>query len=341
MKPCVLSNRFKVTAIGLILVFLRPHMLPADDVVVTQMLNNVRAQGWIQFRMASGRIACTGSPQVNFSNTAGPLFGGRRERLTIHSNGATPTIAYEMTDATSQFLLDTSAGNRFQIRRIPKSDRSDAVGVEFRQVPGEPILLKVGAKGQERSYRAESIWHLFLLEPAVCRERLAPLLRSVHREIDFAKTAVEVEENLVRTAASSVPDQKRWSEWVDRLGDSRFTVREAADRQLRAEGRVVFAYLSHLDVARLDAEQRYRVQRILQSLSNTGNDETVAQIANWLSGDAVTWLALLSSDNPTTRRVAAQRLAGVTEIPIRFDPDGTVPERQKQVDVLRAKLLHN
>lgn len=312
----------------------------ADETLVTPMLNNVRAQGWIQFGVTSGRIVVTGSPGVNFSH-AGPAASERREQLSVRVAGAVPVVAYKVSGATQQLLLDAT-GNRLQIRRLPKGDRSEPVAVEFRQAPGEPVSLTVGSKEHERTYRAQTIWHLFLLEPAVCHERLAPLLAVVLREVDFVKTAQDVEAALVRTAGTgSSPDQKRWAQWLEQLADPRFAVREAADRKFREEGRIVVTYLQQLDPSRLDAEQRYRVRRILQSLSETGGDESPAQIAHWLAGDPVIWLALLSRDDASTRRLAAQRLATMLGGPIAFDPAADLPTRQKQIEALRARILGN
>jgi hypothetical protein len=328
--------------IGLVaLAALAPWGAPAaEESLVTPMLNSVRAQGFIQFGVASGRIVVTGSPGVNF-NRPGPPKAERREQLSVRVTGTVPVVTYKVSGATQQFLLDAT-GNRLQLRRLPKENRSEPVPVEFRQAPGELVSLKVGPKGQERTYRAQTIWHLFLLEPAVCQERLAPLLAIVLRELDFVRTAQEVEAILVRTAGTGAsPDQKRWSQWLEQLADPRFAVREAADRKFREEGRIVVTYLQRIDPSRLDAEQRYRVRRILQSLSETGADESPAQIAHWLAGDPVIWLALLSRDDASTRRLAAQRLATMLGSPVAFDPAADLATRQKEIEALRARILGN
>jgi len=312
----------------------------AEERLVTPMLNNVRAQGWLQFGVSSGRIVMTGSPGVNFSHT-GPAVGQRRESLSVRVSGAVPVVAYKVSGATQQLLLDAT-GSRLQLRRLPRGDRSEPAAVEFRQAPGEPVSLKVGSKGQERTYRAATIWHLFLQEPAACQEHLAPLLAVILRELDLVKTAQDVEATLVRTAGrGNPPDQKRWAQWLEQLADPRFAVREAADRKFREEGRIVMTYLQQLDLPRLDAEQSYRVRRILRALAETGGDESPAQIAHWLAGDPAVWLALLSRDDASTRRLAAQRLASMLGGPIAFDPAADPPTRQKQIEALRARMGEN
>lgn len=311
----------------------------AEDVLETPALTNVRRQGWIQVKVTSGRLVFSGSRGVNFSHTA-PTVNDRREKLSIRVTGQNPVLGYEFSNATQQFSLDASAGNRVQIRRLPRGDRAEPVPVEFLQVPGEPIVLKVGAKEQEKVYRAAGLWHLFLAEPAACRAHLAPLLRILLREWDFIKAGEEIEAILIRTAESGKPpDQQRWAEWVRQLGAPSFARREAADRQLREAGRVVVTYLEQLDAARLDAEQRWRVRRILQALGESASDESPAQTATWLSGDPAVWLALLARDQESTRRAAYKRLQATVGGPLEFDPGADPATRNRQLEALRQRIL--
>ncbi len=310
--------------------------LAAEELPETPSLTNVRRQGVIQFTLNSGRIAVTGSRGVPFSHP-GPMTSERGERLSVRIVGNEPVVAYELATPTYRFLLDVSAGNRLQLRRLPKEGRPGPIPVEFRQVPSEPISLKVGPKENERIYRARSIWHLLIVEPAAAREHLAPLVKIVLREWDFVKTAEEIESILVRTAESGAPpDQKLWAEWVQQLGDASFAKREAADRKLRDSGRVVVTYLQQLDPARLDAEQRFRVRRILRVLSDMSNEESPPQLAVWLSGDTAIWLALLSRDDEATRRAALKRLEAILGHPVAFDPAADPETRQRQIEALRA-----
>jgi hypothetical protein len=235
--------------------------------------------------------------------------------------------------------LDVGAASRVQLLRLPREPRPGLPPVEFRQAPNEPIVLKVGPKENERVYRAESIWHLLIVEPAAAREHLAPLLKILLREWDFVKTAEEIETILVRTAQSGTPpDQRLWAEWVRQLGDASFAKREAADRNLREAGRVAVTYLQQLDPARLDAEQRFRVRRILRALSDARNEESPPQLAAWLAGDATIWLALLARDDEATRRAALQRLEAIVGRPLAFDAAADPQTRQRQLEALRPAV---
>jgi hypothetical protein len=311
---------------------------PAEDLPETPSLTNIRRQGVIQFALNSGRIAVTASRTYSSSH-AGPMINQRGERLSIRVANNEPVVAYELATPAYCFLFDVAAGNRIQLRRLPKGDQPGGVPVAFTQAPNEPVTLKVGPKESERVYRAASIWHLLIAEPAAAREHLVPLLRILLREWDFVKTTVEIESTLVRTAQSGgPPDQKLWAQWVQQLADASFATRESADRKLRETGRVVVSYLQQLDPARLDAEQRFRVRRILRALSDMSNEESPPQLAVWLSGDTSIWLALLARDDEATRRAALKRLETILGRPLAFDPAADPKKRQRQLEALRAGI---
>jgi hypothetical protein len=313
----------------------------AEDIPETPGLTSIRRQGLVQFAVVSGRIVVTGSRGVNFSHS-GSMPRDRGESLSVRVTGAEPLVKYEITTATQRFRLDTSAGNLLILRRLPEGDRSTLVPAEFRQGANEPITLKVGPQGRERVYRAPTIWHLFLREPAVAREHLAPLLKILLRELDFADMAKEIESTLIRAAETGTPpDQRQWAVWVQQLGDPSFANREEADRRLRELGRVVVTYLRQLDQGRLDAEQKYRVRRILSAISSTRTEESPAQVATWLSGDPAVWLALLAREEESTRRVALKRLQAILGEPLAFDPKADAATRQKQLEAIRPKLMKN
>ena len=304
----------------------------------TPSLTNVRRQGWLRFTLNSGRIVVSAARGVNFSHS-GLMRSDRGEQLSIRFTANEPVLSYELRTPAYRLLLDVSAGKRLQLRRLPLGERTEPIAIEFHEAPNSPLVLKVGSKENQRVYRAESLWHLFVIEPTAARQHLAPLLKIMLPEWDFAKASGEIESVLVHTAQSGTPpDQKLWAKWVQQLGDSSFAKREQADRKLREVGRAAATYLGQLDQARLDAEQRYRVARILQSMSDASSEELPQQIASWLSGDSAVWLALLSRDAEPTRRAALKRLEALVVQPLVFDPAADEPTRRRQIDVIRAKV---
>ena len=306
-----------------------------QDVPRATLLAGVLRQPWIRFEIIYGRVVLRAMRGMQTST--GSSAGLRRERLTIRAAGADPAIDYELTTPEEQITIRFSSADRVEIRRVPKGD-AKSPSVEFRQAGTAPVSLKIGPPNP-REYRAASLWHLLLAEPSECRKSLVPLLGLLQPKWDLVKTGDEVRAILLRMAdGGRLPDQKRWAEWVAQLGDSQFAKREAADRQLREAGRGVVAYLQQLDPGRLDAEQQYRVHRIIQALTVASGEDAPEQIASWLFSDPAVWLAMLSSETESTRKTAARQLGALVGKPIDFDPAADAPTRQKQVEALRPQI---
>ena len=138
-----------------------------------------------------------------------------------------------------------------------------------------------------------------------------------------------------------LPDRRRWDPLVEQLADERFSRREAADRELRSAGPVVLSYLQGLDFNRLDAEQQYRIRRIVRSLSRQTGDDTAEKFAPQLLADPDLWLALLSRQEESARRLAARQLEAILGQPIRFDPAADNATRKTQIERLQAKIRSN
>jgi hypothetical protein len=296
------------------------------------MLAEATRRGWLRAQIVSGRLAFTGR------NIPGQTT--EKERLSVRVVDGKVGADYEITTDKEALRIWIIRGTDLRMRRSPEGE-SGPVEVEFRQPADGPLELKVGAEGQQRTYKAASLWHLFVVEPAACREHLGPLLAVFDRQWALASTAEQVETMLLRAAGEGqMPDPDRWAALVKQLEDDRFSQREAADRELRALGRVVFTYLQGLDPSDLDAEQHYRIRRILMTLSASTENDAPPEIASWLAGDPAVWLAMLSRDEESTRRLAAKRLAALLGEPIAFDPGADPAARAKQIEQLRPKVLN-
>jgi len=301
----------------------------------TVLLANAVRQYWVRFELTYGRVSLKAMRPIPTSTNS--TSGTRRERFAIRVAGGDPSMEYELTTPEQQVSIRFTSANQLEIRRSPVGD-SKLVPVEFNQPATGPVSLKIGQQGA-RELRAASLWHLLLAEPAECRQSLVPLLDLLQPKWELEKTRDGVRATLLRMAGSgTLPDQTRWAEWVQQLGDNRFAKREAADRQLREAGRAAVAYLQQLDLSRLDAEQQYRVRRIIQAVTAGSADDSPDQIASWLFGDASVWLAMLSSDEEPARKTAARQLGTLLGKPIAFDPAADAPTRKKQIEALRAAL---
>jgi len=290
--------------------------------------------GPVQFKIVSGRIVMTGLRYGTHSTQS--TGRGRTERLTLGVNNNEPVMSYNSKSSTEELSIEISGGSRLRIQRLPKGS-SEVVPVDFQQAGG-PITLTVGPKDKQRVYRAASLWHLLIAERDDCRQHLVPLVKILHRDWDLMKTVDQVEAVLLGPAtARDLPDRRRWATLVEQLGDSRFAQREAADRQLREAGRAVLPYLRQLDASRLDAEQRYRIRRIMQAFSGSEDVQSPDQVAAWLSGDPAIWLIYLARNDESTRRLAAGRLEILLGQPIPFNPAADAPTRARQLARLRQQ----
>jgi hypothetical protein len=299
-------------------------------------LKHAAQLGWLRARIVSGRVVFAAARLGTMNDEKKEV--GREERLRIRVASGELTARYEMSSGEEEFLVDVRGRTEFRVRRGWKGD-AGPLPVDFHQPATGPLRLSVGFASEEKTYEAASLWHLFLAQPEACREYLAPLLAVFSREWDVSRTSEQVEAALVRAAAEGdLPDPKRWAELVEQLGDDKFSRRRAADRELRRLGRVVHTYLEQLDSSQLDAEQRYRVRRILTSLSPGTDDDTPPQIAAWLAGDPTVWLAMLSRQDEATRRLAGQRLEALLGEPIDFDPTAEPQAREAQIERLRTRL---
>jgi hypothetical protein len=308
---------------------------PGQELPRTVLLANAVRQFGVHFELTYGRVWLKAMRSIQTSTSS--TSGTRRERFAVRAVGSDVSMDYELATAEQQILIRFTGANQLEIRRTPAGD-SKVVAVDFNQPATGPVSLKIGRQGAGE-FRAPSLWHLLLAEPAECRQSLVPLLRLLQPKWDLEKSRDEVRAILLRMAeGGSLPDQTRWAEWVKQLGDDRFAKREAADRQLREAGRAVVAYLQRLDPGRLDAEQQYRVRRIIQALTAGSGDDSPEQVASWLFGDASVWLAILSSDDQPARTTAARQLGLLLGKPIQFDPAADGPTRKKQIEALRAGL---
>lgn len=264
--------------------------------------------------------------------------GEVKEQLSLPISARGGTIKYDRSTPNELISMEFFGGVRVHLERTPKGDAA-VVPVEFEQSSQGTMSLSVGLNGQRQIYTGASLWHLLLAEPDVCRQHLLPLLALINDEWDLQTVSEQIEQTLIEEAGSQAPpDRRRWVALVEQLGSDRFTQREGADRELRALGPLVSSYLQTLDLEALDAEQRFRIRRIVLALTDSHQPDTPDQVVLWLAGDPQVWLALLDRDTEATRRIAAKQLTHLLGRPIAFDPGADVQTRETQFKRLQADL---
>ncbi len=292
--------------------------------------------GPVQFRVFSGRVTMHGLRLGSYTTSTNNR--GRNERLSLSMNNHKPVLSYESTSPTEHLSVEASASDRLLIRRSPRGTSSQTP-VEFEQATGESLALTVGAKEGKKVYRAESLWHLLIAHREVCRQSLIPLLKVLNRNWDLLKTAEQVESTLLsESTARDLPDRRLWATLVDRLGDDRFSNREAADRQLREAGRAVVTYLRQLDSSRLDRRAALSHPADHPGRIIRGRHPVARADRRLVAGDPAVWLLFLARDDEPTRRLAAARLDTLLGRPIPFTPAADAATRKREIEALRQQI---
>ncbi len=265
----------------------------------------------------------------------------QHEQLTFRNSGSGFSIEYVKPGPERRVSIELGVSSRrVHIVQEPEAG-ADVLPLEFIQPPRGPLSLTLGAGPSQQVIHAASFWHLMIGYPEVCRQHLLPLLQLIDSGWDPGKLAADVEEDLIQLAHSQETDRRHWDALVAQLRDERYTRREAADRQLRASGPIVIHYLRELDPARLDAEQKFRVRRIIAALDLSEGIDTPDRVTSWLAGDPSIWLGLLSRDSESTRRLAFQQLTSLSDKPLVFDPAAGEKTRQSQVEQIRQLVKEN
>ena len=322
----------------------------AQDLRTMQSLNQVIRTGLLQFRVVSGRVSLESSRTGNIQTANN--FDKQQESLSIQADGGDTKMTYTWTNGKQQLLIEVSNVSRIRIRYSGKGDDAQ-VPVEFNQPLQAKTVLTIGPEGNRQVCSAADIWHLFLAYPAETKRHLTPLLDLLHPNWRLAESAASAEAELLRVTggdeasdkarwAESVKkaadERKRWAALVEQLGDESFAKRQVADRALRILDPAVLSYLQQLDFGRLDAEQQFRVHRIIEDISERLGDDSPEQVASWLAGDPSVWLALLARPDAAVRRQAARQLAAMLDGPIPVDPEADPSTQKTQLEQLRLRL---
>jgi len=290
----------------------------------------------IQVRMVSGRISAV-CPVSNQSMTSNVTGTDRRERLTLNLGGGKPNISYESANPRESVSLNMEQGAAVTMRIDPTS-QSDQPAVQFVQDSTGAVRLTIGSDDNAKEFRAKSVWQLMLAEPEACREHLLPLLQLLRPGWQVSQQAESLEEMLCRSTVSPDPAQRAvWQQAIKLLGSPRYVERERAEQQLLDGGQRIIPTLQGLSRGQLDAEQAYRVRRVVRQLTGDGEEDTPDRVAFWLAEDPRVWHALASRDDLTKRRIAASRLSLLLPAPVEFDPEATAEQRTSQLTRIREQ----
>jgi hypothetical protein len=290
----------------------------------------------ITARMVSGKFSAI-CPASNQSMTSNVNLPDRREKLSISLAGGKPSVGYEALTSRERFAITIDQGDALSLQLAPQSEAEGTL-IDFSQAATGAIHLTIGSGKEVREIRAQSIWQLMLIEPEACQTHLVPLLQLIRPDWRLKQQADTIEEFLCRTVESQpAANRAVWRQAVTDLASPRFAERERAEQKLLEGGQNVLPLLQVLPRAKLDAEQMYRVRRIVRQVTGAGDEDTPGRVAFWLAEDPRVWHALASRDDVAKRRVAASRLVQILPPPVEFDPEGTAEQRAEQLTRIREQ----
>lgn len=295
-------------------------------------------QGRIRFAVVLGRLSAFGQfVEGSWTATTNDARANVQESMTVHAEDGLPAVHYQRYSPDRSLKIHIWPSGNVSILRVPRGE-SSVVRMQFEQPVRGPVELTVDSDKAGTRVSASNLWALLMTNRELCRTHLIPELNLLRLDWMLEETAHSIKEGLFRLDRDGVaPKRNQWPRLVSDLGSSQFTRRRTAERELRRHGPAALVYLGGLDRSRLDAEQRMRVRRLLNSLS-VASDDIPDQVVTWVFEDASVWLHLLTSPSLERREAAVRQLSQIVGAPVEFDSNALEPERRAQIERLSEQL---
>ncbi|MBM4000790.1 MAG: hypothetical protein FJ297_14835 [Planctomycetes bacterium] len=261
-------------------------------------------QKWVRFAVVQGRILVV-APRRENGVLSSPDDALVRESFGVHARGSETLVHYERTCSRCAVRFRFHNARALDIERVP-TEAGDTAPLAFHQPAAGPISVQIGQGTGARRVAFPSIWHLLLAEPRWARDEVVPLLQRLRPDWRFLDDAAAIETALL--CSEPIPASEAWARMLGDLGESRFSVRQAAERRLLAEGPRILPFLEQLDVHALNPEQRARVASIRAALDG-GIEDSPARVVAWLENDPRLWSDWREHGTPEHKTLAALRLA--------------------------------
>lgn len=331
------KSRFRHGAIALLMVALlgiAPGAILGQETKIEPSL--FRKSG-IRFEICLGRIVLgkgyhTGSRTWTLSKEKEKV----KETLVTQA-ASTPSLEYQWETEAERVQLSWNSAGKLRLARTV----GDKTTVYNQEKSGPASLVLESADGTSKVYQANHLWLLWLNEPDVCKESLAPALTTLRADWNpdacLQQAIAEMDGYSEETLAGR---REEWSKWVMDLADASFAHRRRADRALRNNGISAWSWLARTNRSQLDPEQNERVSGILNDLKATG-DDTPQRLAAWLAEDQDAWLALMRGERLESRQRAKAQLERLLGRTVEFDPAGDPNARSRQIDAIRSLIEKN
>jgi len=226
------------------------------------------------------------------------------ETLTIDATRGVPRLHYTRQSHNQRITLDVNERGRLSIESQIASDRLLVV-----QDHQRPISIQHLRDTKTESQEVDSWIHLYVSDPATYVKHLQPLLDDlIHGTALHALAEAAHLQSLASLSSASIISDATVQQYVEMLGSTQRTARIEAQRQLYQCGISLLPRLRQIDRQRLDAEQQYRLQQVIEQLTPHGED-CQSRIATMIRDDWKYWLAASNRLTPADRVLISARMS--------------------------------
>lgn len=280
---------------------LAPSQLTAQNSAEGHSLMTLQRR--VRLIIVQGRIQASAfSFMRGFSATLTQPDGKESETLQVTVTPQIQQIRYQRVAKQTRLTMVLNARGEMWV--TIDFDDPEREPIRFQQPAQGPITLAVGSVDYEEHCNAIGIWQLFLTHPQLCQQHLIPALESLQTNWRLSDTCASIEEILLELAINNTsPETTDITRLIEQLAHHQFSVRRRAEKELLGFGSAVLGPLRQIDNQQLDAEQKRRIQRVVNTLSFSTED-TPARVAGWLVNDLDVWESLLDHLDGKDREIA-------------------------------------
>lgn len=251
--------------------------------------------------------------------------------------------------------------------RLVQTSGNDPILIESGTVPEElkPMLEKSpnapsgGGGGNQpvfhfgdfhgenvRTYRGESVFHLYLFRNSECAELIQEILSKHTGRSDFIeqqKTALfsALAEQYKNGAAQETVTSEQVQKWIAQLDSEDFNVRRLADGHLRSAGITVLLLLPDFPLEKYSPEVQIRFRQIVSSIEfDPISSDSIAFYAPMWSENPAIWAAMLETDSENLRKTAWEVIQNMYKNhpewkTVAYDPSLSAEMQQEAIETLK------
>jgi hypothetical protein len=226
------------------------------------------------------------------------------ETLSIDATRGIPRLHYTRQVDNQRLTLDVNESGRLLIESQLGDQRVVVV-----QSSGRPISVELCVGGRSDIREVDSWFHLYVSDPATYFKHFQPLIDDLLHGTPLDKLADAAHGQAIATLSSaSVTSDATIDRYIDLLGSTQRTSRIEAQRGLYQCGISLLPRLRQIDPQRLDAEQRYRLQQVIEQLTPYGED-CQSRVAAMIRDDYKYWLAARDRLTPADQSLISARMS--------------------------------